>query len=221
MTIKAIIFDLDGTLLDTITDISNCMNMALTDLALPGFTENEYKHLVGSGLDRLVDGVLPKEMSEPVVIDKFVLNFRRYYSQKWKEHSVPFEGIQEMLIYLKDVGIKLAVFSNKPHQSTMEMIVEFFPGYFEIICGERTEEGFPKKPDPTVAFYIATAMEVKPEEVLFVGDSDVDMQAAVNAGMVAVGALWGFRTEEELLKNGAKHLVSSPDEIKWLVKVGS
>ena len=218
MKIKAVIFDLDGTLLDTITDITNSMNIALDELSLPNFSEDEYKYLVGSGLDRLVGGVLPKDMSDNETINKFVVSFRKTYAQKWREHSVPFEGIMELLSYLKDRGVKLAVLSNKPHLSTAEMVKELLPGCFEIVCGERTEDGFPKKPDPTVAFYIATAIGVNPEEVLFVGDSDVDMQVAVKAGMVAVGVLWGFRTKEELLKNGAAHLVSCPEEIKELVK---
>ncbi len=218
MAIKAVIFDLDGTLLDTIADITNSMNIALDELSLPNFSEDEYKYLVGSGLDRLVDGVLPKNICNQETIDKFVVSFRKSYAKKWREHSVPFDGIMEILGYLKEKGVKLAVLSNKPHLSTVEMVEELLPGCFEMICGERTHDGFPKKPDPTVAFYIATALGVKPEEVLFVGDSDVDMQAAVNAGMIAVGALWGFRTKEELLKNGATHLVSCPEDIKLLLR---
>ncbi len=218
MTIKAVIFDLDGTLLDTITDITNSMNCALADFSLVGYSEEEYKYLVGSGLTRLVDGVLPAEMADNDTVEKFVEKFREYYKQKWREHSIPFNGINELLSSLQEKGVVLAVFSNKPHTSTVEMIEEFFPGIFEMICGERTEEGFPKKPDPTVALYIATALSVNPADVLFVGDSDVDMQVAVSSGMTAVGALWGFRTKEELLENGAHHLVSRPEDIIELVK---
>ncbi len=217
MGIKAIVFDLDGTIVDTITDISNAMNLALDELSLPNFTEEEYKYLVGSGLDRLVDGVLPKEMSDEETVNDFVERFRKHYSKKWLETSIPFEGIAELLDSLKMIGIKMAVFSNKPHASTVAMIETILPNRFEVVYGERLDEGIPKKPDPTMLLRIAQELSVSPSEIIYVGDSDVDMQVSVNAGMIGVGVLWGFRTEQELVNNGATYIVAKPADIMDIV----
>ncbi|MDD4528020.1 MAG: HAD family hydrolase [Candidatus Margulisbacteria bacterium] len=217
MIVKAVIFDLDGTLLDTITDITNSMNNALKDLCLPTFSEEDYKYLVGSGLDRLVGGVLPQHITDEQTIALFVEKFREYYDNKWTEHSVPFEGILELLSCLQNKGIKQAILSNKPHLITVAMTAKLLPANFELVYGERLSEGIPKKPDPQVLLEMAKSLKVKPDEVLYVGDSDVDMQVAVNAGMIGVGVLWGFRTKEELVNNGAKYIVARPEEINNII----
>lgn len=220
MSIQLAIFDLDGTLVDTIKDIAICMNKALSKISQPCFTEEEYKFLVGSGLDRLVDRAIPKEIADTKTVNNFINDFRICYAKQWKVNSVVFDGIKELLTELKEHGIKLAVLSNKPHKSTVDMINELLPGYFDIVLGERVDEGYPKKPDSTVATLIANEFRISPVDALFVGDSDVDMQVAKNADMIAVGVLWGFRTKEELLENGADYLVKFPAEIKKLIFEG-
>jgi phosphoglycolate phosphatase len=218
MTVKGIIFDLDGTLLDTITDITNSMNLVLQEMSLPSLSENQYKTFIGSGVQQLVERVIPQHKNNQEIIDNFLASFRKYYEQKWKEHSSPFEGIIELIEYLFEKKIKIAILSNKPHKNTIEMTKELLPDRFEFIYGERLPEGIPKKPDPYAALEIGKLFGEKPENILFVGDTDVDMLTAQNANMIGVGVLWGFREKKELLNSGAKYIVQKPLDICEILK---
>ena len=209
---RAIIFDLDGTLLDTITDIANCANKVLSDWGLPTFPVTTYSALVGDGLTNLARKALPEPHRDPSSISAFVEDYRVLYSQRWNETSKPYPGILELLDELAARSIPLAVFSNKRDDFTKVCVASFFPNIpFGEVRGERA--GTPIKPDPTGALEIARALRVDPSQCLLVGDSEIDIATSLNAGMRNVGVLWGFRPQEVLEKAGAHTLISRPAEL--------
>jgi phosphoglycolate phosphatase len=212
MTLKAVIFDLDGTLLNSIVGIGDAMNMLLQRLKYPTLDIETYKYLVGEGITELVGRALPLEKRDGHDLTQLVADYRSLYAETWPENSPPYEGIPELLDSLSARKIKFSVLSNKSDDFTRRMVSTLLPHWdFEIVKG--TIDGVPRKPDPSAALTIADAMGNPPEETIFVGDSGVDMQTAVNAGMIGVGVLWGFRKADELLAHGAKHLINHPREL--------
>lgn len=210
---KTIIFDLDGTLIDSLEDIAVCMNKVLKDLNLPIL--EDYKYFVGSGVDVLVENVLKNSSQE--IKDEVTARFKKEYDQKLHENTKPFEGIYELLDELKKLDYNLAVLSNKPHDFTVKYVDYLFKDYeFIEVHGQKVD--VPRKPDPIGAINIAKALNISCEEIYFVGDTMVDMQTAKNAGMIAIGVLWGFRDEKELNEHGADYLVSHPLEILEIIK---
>lgn len=208
---KGVIFDLDGTLLDTIEDLSDSMNIVLTKYKHPNFTKEEYMLKVGNGFRGLVLNSFPKKTDEKV-IDKAVEQFAEIYDSNYLNKTKPYDEIDYVLDELNRLGIKLGVNSNKKDHYTMNLVSKFFARIpFIRVYGER--DGIEKKPDPTSALEIAQAMELKPEEILYIGDSKTDILTAQNAGMDSVGVLWGFRSQEELREYGASYIVSSPKAI--------
>ena len=206
---KAVLFDLDGTLTNTLQDIADAMNRSLRLHGLPEFPVDAYRYLVGDGA---------KKLAERVVRDRQELadSVRATYQAYYQDHSLvatkPYDGISEMLRALQSQGLKLAVFSNKPDADTKNVVAHFFPEIrWTAVRGQL--EGVPVKPAPDGALAAAAAMDVSPEEVLYLGDTSTDMHCARNAGMYPVGALWGFRTAEELLESGAARLVSDPLQV--------
>jgi phosphoglycolate phosphatase len=200
--ISLVIFDLDGTLLDTIEDITEATNRVLGARGLAPFTAEETKHLVGDGIDSLPDAD----------VEAIIQDYRREYQACWRDNSHPFDGIPELLAELARRGTKTAVLSNKSDIYTARMTDALLAGHrFEIVRGARL--GVPLKPDPSSALAIAAELGVEPSACAFVGDTNVDMATARAAGMLAVGALWGFRTAEELLRNGADVLIASPRDL--------
>lgn len=209
---KAILFDLDGTLLDTLADLADAGNAALRELGFAGHSTEDYKYFIGKGVEELVRQILPENNRDKQTVAKCLLLMKRNYSQFWKRNSRPYPGIAEMLTELEKRGIVKVVFSNKPDEFTGVMIRELLPKWkFEIIRGALP--GVPIKPDPTAALAIAAEIKINPEKFIYLGDSATDMQTASATGMYAVGALWGFRTAEELLGGGAKILVKQPREV--------
>lgn len=206
---KAVLFDLDGTLTDTLVDIADAMNRALRLHGLPEWPVEAYRYLVGNGA---------KVLSERCVRERQELSaaVRQTYQAYYETHNLvqtkPYEGVPEMLQALVDRGIRLAVFSNKPDADTKAVVRHFFPEIpFAVVRGQ--VEGVPVKPDPTGALAVADEMGLAPGDFLYLGDTAVDMECALAAGMHPVGALWGFRTEEELRQSGAEHLARQPGDL--------
>ncbi len=212
MTCKAIIFDLDGTLADTLTDIADSMNRVLKAHRFPLHGLTEYKLLVGRGLDNLVKQALPESARQPGLVSKCLADMMEDYKENCLVNTCLYDGIKEMLIGLVKSDVKLAVFSNKAEPLTHKIVKHFLSDIpFFMVIGARSD--LPKKPDPAGALSISRKMAVHPEEMIYMGDSDVDMITATRAGMYAVGVLWGFRTGEELLANGAKALLEKPSDL--------
>ena len=213
---KGIIFDLDGTLLDTIADLTQSLNAALLAFGCPVYSEEEVKRLVGNGFVSTVDRAVPADLfpdeEERKGVKRAVLaEFASYYKKHFMDLTKPYPGIPELLAELAEKGILLAVNSNKRDAYTKELIKKNFPGIlFTDVIGE--EEGVPKKPDPSAALHIAEKMGLRPVEILYAGDSGYDIKTAENAGMTSLGVLWGYRSQQELLAAGACLIAHTPEE---------
>jgi phosphoglycolate phosphatase len=210
MPYRAVIFDLDGTLLDTIEDLTDSMNAALARMGHPARSIAECKQLVGDGLETFVRRALPAAAAEDPEQQMRLRNLMRAeYGERSVAKTRPYPGIPALLDALAARHIPAAVLSNKPHDSTLSVMAHYFsPWSFRAIFGAR--DGVPVKPDPAGALEIARILGLRPADIAYVGDTNTDMQTAVAAGMFGVGALWGFRTAGELLANGAKTLIADP-----------
>jgi len=215
MKFKGIIFDLDGTLVNSLEDISDAMNTVLTGLNYPTHTYDTYQYFIGSGLRNLVSKALPASNNSEEQIENCFDCMIETYREVCTIKTKPYDGILELLDNLSSQNIKLAVFSNKADELTKKIAAEIFPDYFDAAVGLSTEEL--KKPNPFEALEISKNWNLKPEEILFVGDSDIDMQTAVNATMFPVGVSWGYRTEDELIASGAKVVIHNPSDLIQLL----
>ncbi|NLC67883.1 MAG: HAD family hydrolase [Clostridiaceae bacterium] len=209
MNYKAVIFDLDGTLLDSIEDLADSMNTVLEEAGYPAHDIETYKYYVGNGMKNLVLQSLPESHKDSRSVEHFIQRMQEEYSRRWNKKTRPYDGIPELLDKLREKNIQVAVLSNKPDKFTKLIVKELLSSWhFSAVYGDR--EGIPKKPDPGGALEIAGMLGLQPKNILYLGDTGVDMQTANNAGMFAVGALWGFRKKEEILSNGAAALISNP-----------
>jgi phosphoglycolate phosphatase len=217
MKIRAVLFDLDGTLLDSIEDLTDSMNTALGRLGFPGHDVESCKRLVGEGIEHFAANALPaRERADESMVARLIEMLREEYQKRWAQKTHPYSGIVELLDGLADRGIRLAVLSNKADDFTGLMVAHFFPNRkFEVVLGARP--GMPRKPDPSPALRIAHELGLNPAEIVFLGDTKTDMETASRAGMVPMGALWGFRSAEELLASGARHLLGRPQELLSLL----
>jgi phosphoglycolate phosphatase len=214
MAYKGVIFDLDGTLLNTLQDLTDSVNAALTRAGLPLHSADEYKYFVGDGVEELARRVLPEVMRNGEAIAGLVADIRQEYSRRWADTTRPYEGIPELLDALRTRGIKMSVLSNKPEDSTratVSRLLDRWQSDFDMVIG--VSPSVPRKPDPTAALNMAKQMGIPPQQMIYVGDTDTDMKTAVAAGMYPVGALWGYRTAEELKANGARILLRRPAEL--------
>ena len=212
---KTVIFDLDGTLLDSIEDIASSMNKVLESLQLPTHKIEDYKHFVGGGVDILVENALNNQSKE--IKDEVIKRFKIEYDGKLHSKTLPYDGIYELLDEIKKLDINLAVLSNKPHEFTVSYVNHFFKNYnFKEIHGQKKD--VPKKPDPKAALDIVKCLDSSCENTYFIGDTKIDMQTAKSANMTAIGVLWGFRDEKELRDFGADFIVSNPLEILKIIK---
>lgn len=213
---KTVIFDLDGTLIDSLEDIAVCMNQVLEELNLPTHKIDDYKYFVGGGISILVDNAL-KGYSEDIK-DEATKKFKIIYDQKLHLKTKAYDGIYELLDELVKLDCNIGILSNKPHEFTIAYANSLFPKYnIKEVQGQKSD--IPKKPDPIAAIKIANSFNTPCKEVYFVGDTMVDMQTAVNAKMIGVGVLWGFRDEKELLENGATFIIKHPlDLLKIITK---
>lgn len=219
MKFKGIIFDLDGTLVNSLEDIADAMNTVLLNLGYPGHSYEAYQYFIGSGLRNLVSKSLPESHNNEKHIDDCYRLMIEEYSSHCTDKTKPYSGIIELLDYLKAANIKLSVFSNKSDELTKKITADLFPGYFNPIVGLSIEAL--KKPNPSEAIAISKSLGLEPEEIIFVGDSGIDMQTAVNANMLAVGVSWGYRPEEELLATGAEHILKHPLDLIQILKTNS
>ena len=209
---KAVIFDLDGTLLNTLEDISDSMNYVLRNKGFPIHKLDTYNYFVGEGVARLVAQALPQDKRNEEIIKECYEDFKYYYSLNWKVKTKLYQGVPEMLNALTERDIKLSILSNKPHEFTLQCVDEFFSQWiFDVVLGMK--DSVPPKPDPTGALQIAEKFKMETSCILYLGDTSVDMKTAVNAKMLPIGVLWGFRSREELLQNGAKVLLNNPMDI--------
>ena len=220
MHFKAILFDLDGTLLDTLEDLGNAANRVLDKYGFPTHTMADYRYFVGDGVVTLMNRALPEDKRNNDTIQICVKTFREEYGKSWNVKTRPYDGVPEMLDALVTHGLKMAVLSNKPDEFTKLCVTEFLPKWaFDIVLGQRNS--LPLKPDPAGALEIAKCLDVPSSNFIYLGDTAIDMKTAVSAGMFPVGALWGFRTGKELLENGAQALIKRPQEILNLLNFNS
>ena len=211
MRYKTYIFDLDGTLLDTLQDLANAVNYALRCHDMPEHSLDDVRRFVGNGVRLLMERAVPDGAQHPQFEAAFA-TFRHYYMQHSLDHTRPYDGIAETLRELKARGCRLAVVSNKMMAATQELVAHFFPEV-EVAIGEHEAEGIRKKPAPDTVVEALRQLGVGREEAVYVGDSDVDLQTAANSGLPCISVLWGFRDRQFLLEHGAVTLVSSPLEL--------
>ncbi|MEE0927784.1 MAG: HAD family hydrolase [Acutalibacteraceae bacterium] len=209
--IKLVVFDLDGTIYNTIEDLADSTNVALLSYGYPTHSIETYKYFVGNGIPNLIMRALPEEHKTQEECDQARGRMLDYYKDHYADKSVPYDGVMDMLKTLKDRGIRLAVCTNKAHHMAVKIAENIFGGIFDKVIGQSTDR--PLKPDPFSVFEIMELVGAAPEETVFVGDSGVDMQVANNAGIKGIGVLWGFRTEKELKENGGHYIVAAPSEI--------
>lgn len=206
---SAVLFDLDGTLLDTIEDIADSMNQVLSRFGFPGHDLEAYKHFVGDGVESLIRRVLPAHQVKEDLITQCLAAMREEYGRRWNHKTHPYPGIPELLDALYQKEIPLAILSNKVHDFSQLAATNLLPKWpFKIVLGSRP--GVPNKPDPAGALEIAAFLGLAPNKILYLGDTGIDMKTAVRADMFPLGALWGFRTAQELMANGAKALIQEP-----------
>lgn len=204
-------FDLDGTLLDTMADIADATNRVLTQNGFPPHPRDAYRYFVGEGAVKLLERTVPPEARKIDVVERLVADFLEDYGRNWAVKTGPYPGIPELLDELGRRGVRMAVLSNKPHQPTLDCVRTLLAGWkFEPVFGQRP--GIPRKPDPAAALEIAELMGLDPAEFLYMGDTGIDMQTAKSAGMFSIGVLWGFRPAEELRQAGADKLIDKPDD---------
>lgn len=213
---RLFIFDLDGTLLDTLGDLAAATNHALHQHGYPEHPLNEYRFFVGNGITRLIERALPQEARQQEIITRIRAAFVSYYQQHKTDLTRPYPGIPEVLSKLHDQGILLAVASNKYQLGTTELIRYYFGDQlFKLVLGQC--EGIPTKPDPAIVREILRETGISPSDTLYAGDSGVDMQTARRAGLLSIGVTWGFRPRAELEENGACRLVDNPADLISLV----
>lgn len=209
--VELCVFDLDGTLVNSLEDLANSTNFALKKYGFGTYPVEKYRYFVGDGVPMLIKRALG-ENDTPQAEEAMLAEFNAYYNEHYADHTRPYEGNIEMLRALRQRGIKCAVLSNKPDEFVKIIIKKILPEIdFEWVQGKA--EGFPKKPDPTALNFIMQKLGVKKEDVLYIGDSNVDVKTGKNAGVRTCGVLWGFRERDELEKAGADIIISKPQEI--------
>jgi phosphoglycolate phosphatase len=216
MKYKAIIFDLDGTLLNTLQDLANAINKGLSNLSLPQHSPEVIKYFVGEGREVMAMRSLPEDHRDAATLNKLVACINEEYIQHWEDNTAPYPGIPELLDALSGRDVKMTILSNKPRKFTELTVNKLLSRWhFEIVMGAMPS--IPLKPEPAAALNIASQLDINPTDFFYLGDSDTDMKTAVAAGMFPAGATWGFRTEEELLAGGAKALVRYPTDALGLL----
>ncbi|MCQ2441466.1 MAG: HAD-IIIA family hydrolase [Clostridia bacterium] len=209
--IKAVLFDLDGTLADSLLDLATSADYALGNLGYKGHTLKEYQYFVGNGIPKLIERSLPENARDTQTVQKCLQIFMPYYKEHCDDKTYAYDGMPELVASLKKLGYKTAVITNKAQEMAEKVVLRLIGDSFDIVCGKR--EGYPAKPDPKLTLEVMSELGVKPEECVFVGDSQTDMATAINSGALPIGVLWGYRTKSEIEKSGAKFIVSNAEEI--------
>jgi phosphoglycolate phosphatase len=211
-TYKAVIFDLDGTLLDTVQDIADSVNLALASFGWQQYSLNEYRKLVGAGLDELLVSLLSNYAQDETFFQKFRMEVVNHYTQRLTHKTQPYPGIQQLLGELREWGIPRAVLSNKAHDKTEQVVNHFFKAHLlSPVVGAHAN--LPLKPDPLGAQKIAEKLELRPSQILYLGDTPSDMETATRAGMLPLGVEWGFRPANELIAGGAYDNLTHPNKL--------
>jgi phosphoglycolate phosphatase len=212
MKYKIVIFDLDGTLLDTIQDLSDSVNAVLNKRGYPLFTVNDYKYFVGRGMDELIKTVMEKSGIDSELFEEFKADYVLEYGFRCRTNTRIFDGMMNVLNQLREKGLKLAILSNKPHFQTEEVVDFYFKDFnFDLVYGKKPE--FRIKPYPESALDMIKKLNLAKEDVLYVGDTNTDIQTAINAGFTSVGVLWGFRTRSELEEAKADYIIENPSDL--------
>lgn len=215
---RYVVFDMDGTILDTLTDVTNSLNWALQKHDLPMRTQDEVRHMVGNGIQHLVESAVPKGTPNDVVAAVLADN-KAHYTAHCNDTTQPYPGIMELLRHLKDADVKLAVVSNKPDNAVQDLVRDVFEGIFDVALGQT--DSIPRKPHPEMVHLAlerltgdVSAYETAIEKAVYIGDSEVDIQTATNAHLPVLLVLWGFRTKEELEEAGGQTFFSNTQELE-------
>ncbi len=214
--IKAVLFDLDGTLVNSLDDLANACNYALEQNGFPTHETEKYKYFVGNGIPNLIKRILPENSRQEETLAKVSAKFYEHYSVHYADNTCTYKGLPELVSNIKKQGIKVAVVTNKADAPANEVVNRLLPNTFDLVYGQR--EGIPTKPDPTLTLMAMEELGVEPKECIFIGDSGMDVATGVNSGAVPVGVLWGFRKAEELLQNGARYLIDAPEKLLDIIK---
>lgn len=206
------IFDLDGTLVNSLMDLGLSVNKVLENHYLPTYSIEEYNFMVGNGVRKLMERAL-KQHSD--MLEECLKEFYEIYEENCLENTLPYEGIKELIERLKAKDMKLAVVTNKPHHLAVKIVETLFPDTFDAIYGQ--QDFYPVKPSPESTMYALMAMRLSKEDCLFIGDSNVDIETAINTDMESAGVCWGFRGEQELIEAGADYICYNPDDIERVV----
>lgn len=217
MKYKALIFDLDGTLLDTIEDIADSLNAVFSFYHYPVFSVEDYKYFAGRGIDELIYSSFQKGHIDRKEFEKVKAGYIKEYAKRRNAKTKIFPGIIQLLHDLKKLDISSNILSNKPHFQTEDVVADYFSDFeFDYVYGKKPQ--FDIKPNPESALDIVSQLQITPSDVLYVGDTNTDIQTAKNAGFHSVGVLWGFRKREELVESGANYIVNDPKQILSIVK---
>lgn len=211
---KLAIFDMDGTILNTIDDLTEAGNVICKKYGFPLHTSEEFRFFVGNGIPKMVKRALPSDISDDLY-KKCLEEYIEYYKNHCAEKTAPYKGINECIKNLRDAGIKIAVNTNKVESAAIDLCNTYFPSLFDIISGSRP--GVPPKPAPDGIFEILSRAGIKSEEACYIGDSDVDLQTGINSGLAFIGVDWGFRGRDFLLEHGAKCVVMNTLELEKVI----
>ncbi len=215
MKYKAAIFDLDGTLLNTLEDLCDAVNHTMKLYSYPERTLDEVRRFVGNGVDRLITLCVPEHENDPnlaAVIDEY----RAYYAAHSEIKTKPYDGVPELIDRLMKTGVKIAIVSNKMHEATVTLCQKYFP-QVEVVCGEREREGIRRKPCPDTVIKAAEDLGVSLHDVVYIGDSEVDVKTSENAGVDCISVLWGFRDRDYLISEGARIFAVTADEVYRII----
>lgn len=217
MTYKALVFDMDGTLLDTLEDLADSTNAALNQHGFDSEPTDAYRYHVGSGARNLVIRALPEDKRDDATVDAVLATYKAHYANNWANKTKLYAGLNEFLNQLAQHDIALAILTNKPQNFANQCVDHFLSNWkWQAVQGQ--VEGIAIKPSAEISNKVLEQLNIEPSEVLYIGDTNVDMQTAKNAGFTSVGVTWGFRSEAELRESGAQHIVHTPEEILALVK---
>ena len=212
---QTVIFDLDGTLLDTLEDLADAGNWVCRRNGWPEHSLEEFRAMVGHGIPNLVERFSPEGCRSPLLMVNTLAQFSQYYGTHNMDKTLPYAGMEELAAELKKRGVQMAVYSNKADDFSRQIVEHFFPGVFSLVRGK--VRGVPVKPDPTGVRQVLAELNADPAATLFVGDSSVDMETAHNAGLPACGVTWGFRSRESLEAAGAEFLADTPEQLAAVI----